>query len=76
MTDKTTPIEPCPFCEGLSIFCFDVAGLSGASFKQLVCASCGSAGPIAENKAKAIEKWNWRPTCGYANAKLEHGETP
>lgn len=54
-------VEPCPFCEGVSIFCLSIDLVFDNRGKHLVCASCGAAGPICKSKDEAAEKWNYRP---------------
>lgn len=77
MIDNRTPVKPCPFCKGLSMFALDTEQIGKIGLKQIFCTSCGAAGPTAKTEDQAAEKWNWRPDAGHENGLLkQHGEIP
>lgn len=69
MPDNRIAVEPCPFCEGLSMFALELERRPPIKegLKQIVCSSCWASGPTAQTEEEAAEKWNWRPNIGYEN---------
>jgi hypothetical protein len=51
-------VEPCPFCDGTSIFCCDDEGSIVGVRKYMLCASCGARGPLCKSEWVAVWRWN------------------
>lgn len=50
--------KPCPFCSGRYLYVIGVG--EDDSKERIMCADCGSVGPLAESKEEAWDKWNKR----------------
>jgi hypothetical protein len=51
-----TTVSPCPFCSRRDVRVIEVDGNAWA----IVCAACGSIGPMGSNEEDARRRWNLR----------------